>query len=312
MNRVIKAGVWSSAKRTKKFGNYELILPNLHALNAPEIQNSVPLSIQKPDYSNIRAIEKHQNIYINTAIDLKFIRESCKLARQVLQFVGNHVEQGITTLELDRLGTLGLISVHEFIVERGAYPSPLNYMGFPNSICTSVNNVMCHGIPNNRKLKQGDIVNIDVTVYLNGYHGDTSATFMVGKVDDSGSRLVKASKEALDAGIAAVKPGLPFNVIAHAIETIADRYSLKVSPDFCGHGIGKVFHQAPFIFHTRNQETREMKSGMVFTIEPVLCQGDCAFIKWPDDWTVVSVDGGRSAQFEHTVLVTDDGCEVLT
>ncbi|KAG0076070.1 Methionine aminopeptidase 1D, chloroplastic/mitochondrial [Podila epicladia] len=185
-------------------------------------------------------------------------------------------------------------------------------MGFPKSVCTSVSNVIAHGIPDSRPLEDGDIINIDITVYLDGYHGDTSATFLVGNVDKAGKELVERTQESLDEAIAICKPGMPLNQIGKTIQKIADRYGYSVSEQFSGHGIGKEFHCLPLIYHHDNDEEGLMEKGMIFTIEPMFCQGTAIGVQWPDKWTVTTADGGRSAQFEHTILITDDGAERLT
>ncbi|CAO3632428.1 unnamed protein product [Cunninghamella echinulata] len=212
---------------------------------------------------------------------------------------------GMTTEEIDRV-------LHEAIISEGAYPSPLNYMGFPKSICTSVNNIIAHGIPNERPLENGDIINIDITVYLNGYHGDTSYTFYVGDVDERGKALVECTKECLDKAINICGPNVPYREIGKTISEYATKFGFSVSDELSGHGIGKEFHCLPLIYHHENDEIGCMAPGTVFTIEPVLCQGASVGLLYPDEWTISTIDGGRSAQFEHMVLVTEDGVEVLT
>ncbi|KAJ3375789.1 Methionine aminopeptidase 1D, mitochondrial [Allomyces arbusculus] len=226
----------------------------------------------------------------------------------MLRLAGSLVYEGATTATIDA-------AVHDAVVNAGAYPSPLLYQGsFPKSICTSINNVMAHGIPDERPLIAGDILNIDVTVYLNGFHGDCSAMFTVGQIDQAAMDLIAATRSALDAAIAACEPGAPFSVIAHAIGRVASEARFAVSPDMCGHGIGRDFHCAPIVHHVPTHAARDltMEPGMAFTIEPILCHGSPAFVMWPDAWTVVTKDGGRSAQFEETLLVTEDGIEVVT
>ncbi|KNE58461.1 methionine aminopeptidase, type I [Allomyces macrogynus ATCC 38327] len=218
------------------------------------------------------------------------------------------VHEGATTAAIDA-------AVHAAVVNAGAYPSPLLYQGsFPKSICTSVNNVMAHGIPDEHPLQAGDILNIDVTVYLNGFHGDCSAMFAVGQIDQASTDLIAATRSALDAAIAACEPGAPFSVIADAIGRVAAEARFAVSPDMCGHGIGRDFHCAPIVHHVPTPAAGDltMEPGMAFTIEPILCQGSPAFVMWPDAWTVVTKDGGRSAQYEETLLVTEDGIEIVT
>ncbi|RZC36033.1 Peptidase M24 domain containing protein [Asbolus verrucosus] len=202
--------------------------------------------------------------------------------------------------------------VHDFIVTHEAYPSPLNYKHFPKSVCTSVNNVACHGIPDDRKLEDGDIINIDVTVFYKGYHGDCSKTFLVGNVDDLGRELVQATETCLNDAIAICRPGRKFNEIGSFIEKRSRSLGFTVIPAFIGHGIGHYFHGPPDIFHITNDYSGEMQAGMTFTIEPVLSHGGKEILILEDDWTAVTLDFARTAQFEHTVLITDTGAEVLT
>ena len=265
----------------------------------------IPPYIQKPNYNNIKPIQCMNSIHVNNATEIQSIRKACNIARLVLEFATAIAREGITTEELD-------YKVHKEIIKYGAYPSPLMYLGFPKSICTSVNNVICHGIPDNRKLQDGDILNCDVTVFYKGYHGDTSKTICIGDVDDEGRDLVEKTRMALDVGIQQVRPGAEFHEIGTAIEKFADKHLLNVERTFCGHGIGSQFHQEPLILHYENSEPGTMLPGMVFTIEPILCLGSTRSVKWSDGWTVSSLDGSRSAQFEHTVLVTDQGVEILT
>ncbi|RKP28157.1 peptidase M24, structural domain-containing protein [Syncephalis pseudoplumigaleata] len=233
------------------------------------------------------------------------MRAAGQLAAQALQRAAGMIEPGVTTEQLDE-------ALHAFICQHGAYPSPLNYRGFPRSICTSVSNVIAHGIPDKRPLEDGDIINVDVTVYRQGYHGDTSATFLVGQVDAQGQALVHATREAMEAAIRLCGPGVPLREIGRAICDVAEARGFRVSDELSGHGIGRLFHTLPLIYHHRNDEPGAMQAGMAFTIEPVLCQGSARSRMWPDGWTLVTADGGRSAQFEHTILVTADGHEVLT
>ncbi|HMC69688.1 MAG TPA: type I methionyl aminopeptidase, partial [Mycobacteriales bacterium] len=208
--------------------------------------------------------------------------------------------------ELDRVA-------HEAHLARHVYPSPLRYKGFPKSVCTSVNEVICHGIPDDRALIEGDIVNVDVTVYVDGVHGDTNATFGVGEIDHESRRLIDVTHECLERGIAAVAPGRPISVIGKAIEDHAHANKFGVVRDFVGHGIGEQFHtdlQIPHYYEPRL--TTPIESGMTFTIEPMITAGDWRARVWDDGWTAVTADGSRTAQFEHTVLVTDDGVDVLT
>jgi len=211
----------------------------------------------------------------------------------------------MTTDEIDEL-------VHESSVSHGAYPSPLSYRGFPKSCCTSVNNVACHGIPDSRPLQDGDIINVDITVYLNGYHGDTSRTFLIGQVDEQGRRLVQTAERCRDEAVNICRPGQSFCSLGNLISSIAREAGFCVVPVFCGHGVGRQFHELPDIFHFENQEPGKMETGMTFTIEPVISEGSSEVIILKDGWTAVSLDNSRSAQFEHTVLITSQGVEVLT
>ncbi|CAI5519640.1 unnamed protein product [Closterium sp. Naga37s-1] len=212
---------------------------------------------------------------------------------------------GVTTDEIDR-------AVHEMIIEAGAYPSPLNYAGFPKSVCTSVNECICHGIPDSRPLEDGDIINIDVTVYLNGYHGDTSKTFYCGNVSNAAKKLVEVTEEALNAAIAVCGPDAEFKKIGQAIHAMADKHSYGVVRKFIGHGVGSVFHAGPAVLHYRNNEPGRMQVGQTFTIEPMFTMGGVRDVMWDDGWTAVTADGTLTAQFEHTLLITETGVEVLT
>ncbi|CAI7818104.1 unnamed protein product [Closterium sp. NIES-54] len=214
-------------------------------------------------------------------------------------------QPGVTTNEIDR-------AVHEMIIEAGAYPSPLNYAGFPKSVCTSVNECICHGIPDSRPLEDGDIINIDVTVYLNGYHGDTSKTFYCGNVSNAAKKLVEVTEEALNAAIAVCGPDAEFKKIGQAIHAMADKHSYGVVRKFIGHGVGSVFHAGPAVLHYRNNEPGRMQVGQTFTIEPMFTMGGVRDVMWDDGWTAVTADGTLTAQFEHTLLITDTGVEVLT
>lgn len=235
------------------------------------------------------------------------MRETATLARKTLEYIGPFVKAGVTTLELNDL-------CHRFITDHGAYPSPLNYHGFPKSICTSRNEVICHGIPSAReKIKDGDILNIDVTTYLNHFHGDTNKTFLIGKVDPEVVRLVDVTYQCMRAGIAAVRPGGHIGDIGAVIQELAHDHGFSVVEEYCGHGIGREFHEEPQIVHVGKRGTGpEIKPGMTFTIEPMINLGarHCKLLK--DQWTVVTRDGKWSAQFEHTLLVTEEGVEILT
>ena len=248
------------------------------------------------------------SVTIKTPEEIEKMRVAGRLAADVLQMLDEHVKPGVTTEELDRLA-------HDYIVnEQKAVPAPLNYKGFPKSICTSVNHVVCHGIPTDRKvLKDGDIINIDVTVIKDGYHGDTSKMWVVGKPKPGTERLIRITQECLYKGIELVKPGARLGDIGCAIQKHAEKHRYSVVRDFCGHGIGKVFHEEPQVMHYGTPGTGfELKEGMTFTIEPMINQGKYQTKVLADGWTAVTKDHKLSAQWEHTLLVTADGCEVLT
>ncbi|KAL3525702.1 hypothetical protein ACH5RR_014074 [Cinchona calisaya] len=270
------------------------------------LRRPVPDHILKPPYVNSRkppGISSGPEVH--DEIGIEKMRASGRLAAQVLQHAGTLVKPGIATDEIDE-------AVHKMIIENGAYPSPLGYGGFPKSVCTSVNECICHGIPDSRELEDGDIINIDVTVYLNGYHGDTSATFFVGAVDEEAKNLVQVTKECLDKAISICAPGVEFNKIGKTIHNLADEHRYGVVDQFVGHGVGRVFHSDPVILHYRNNERGRMVLNQTFTIEPMITIGSINPIMWDDNWTVVTEDGSLSAQFEHTILITENGAEILT
>jgi methionyl aminopeptidase len=246
-------------------------------------------------------------IKIKSDREIALIRDSSRLAGEILARAGELVKPGITT---DDINTF----VHNATIKAGAYPSPLNYHGFPKSVCTSVNNVVCHGIPGDYVLKEGDIINIDVTCLLNGYHGDTSRTFAVGKVSKEAKQLMDVAERAMDDGIAAALPGGWFGDIGSAIQELADEFGYGVVREFCGHGIGRGFHEEPNVLHYRTRDRGDrIREGMVFTVEPMLNEGKAGvLVDAKDGWTVYTRDGSWSAQFEHTVAMTRNGPEVLT
>jgi methionyl aminopeptidase len=246
--------------------------------------------------------------YINSADEVQLIRKSCELTSDMLDLAGSMIKPGVTTDEID-------CAVHDAVVAAGAYPSTLNYSGYPKSLCTSINEVICHGIPDSRPLCEGDIVNIDISTFLNGFHGDSSRMFAVGTISDEAERLVEATRKALEAAISECHPGAPLTAIGAAIENVAAEEGFVSVEEYCGHGVGKEFHMWPFILHYENEMEGTMKAGMVFTIEPIFVTGSQVCEEWDDRWTIVAADGGLSAQWEHTLLITDDrpeGHEILT
>ncbi len=266
----------------------------------------VPAHIPRPEYVDKDAPTPFTGSEVKDEETIERMRIAGRLAAQALQLVGKHVEPGVTTDELDRIG-------HEFLCDNNAYPSTLGYRSYPKSLCTSVNEVICHGIPDSRPVEDGDIVNIDITAYIGGVHGDTNATFLAGDVDEESRLLVERTEESLRRAIKAVKPGRQVNVIGRVIESYARRFGYGVVRDFTGHGIGTHFHSGLIIPHyDESYYDTVIEKGMTFTIEPMLCLGTYEWDMWADDWTVVTKDKKRSAQFEHTLLVTDDGAEILT
>lgn len=268
---------------------------------------TVPAHIERPEYMF------HDGPEVVTASDVKDaetverIRLAGRIAAGALAEAGKAVAPGVTTDELDRIS-------HEYLLDHDAYPSCLGYMGFPKSICTSINEVICHGIPDSTVLAEGDILNIDVTAYIGGVHGDTNAMFTVGDVDAESALLIERTHEAMMRGIKAVKPGREVNVIGRVIEKYAKRFNYGVVEDFTGHGVGEAFHSGLIIPHydTAPNYNTVMVPGMVFTIEPMLTLGTIEWEQWDDGWTVLTKDRGRTAQFEHTIVVTEDGADILT
>ena len=266
----------------------------------------VPSAIARPEYVGRKGPARLTGSEVKDADTLARMRVAGRIAAQALQEVGRNIEPGVTTDQLDRIG-------HAFLVEHGAYPSTLGYKGFPKSLCTSINEVICHGIPDSTEVRDGDIVNIDITAFIGGVHGDTNATFLAGDVDEQSRLLVERTHEATLRGIKAVAPGRAINVIGRVIESYAKRFGYGVVRDFTGHGIGSSFHSGLVVPHYDDPgSTTVMEPGMTFTIEPMLTLGTYEYDMWDDGWTVVTADGRRTAQFEHTVLVTDDGYEILT
>ncbi len=271
-------------------------------------RREVPAEIPRPSYAlDSRGRPRNRESgKPKTAEEIALMRVAGRAAAEVLATVGAAIRPGITTDELDAIA-------HAECIKRGGYPSPLGYNGFPKSLCTSVNEVICHGIPDSTVLKDGDIVNCDVTIYLGGVHGDTNATFFVGEVDEESRRLVEVTRECLDIGIAAVTPGGTTRDIGRAIQAHAEGKGYGVVRAFVGHGIGRSFHSDPQVYHYDNPAAKHrIEPGMTFTIEPMITIGDWHHEMWDDDWTAVTVDRSRTAQFEHTLLVTETGAEILT
>ena len=266
----------------------------------------VPEGIGRPPYADTGQAVRHAESPVQSPDVIERMRRAGRAAAEVLAETAAAVAPGITTDELDAI-------CHQACIDRGGYPSPLNYNGFPKSLCTSVNEVICHGIPDDRALLDGDIVNLDVTIYLDGVHGDTNATFFVGDVDEESRRLVEVTRESLDLAIAAVAPDRPFSDIGRAIQAHAEGAGFGVVRAFVGHGIGEQFHTDLHIPHYYEPRlTARMEEGMTFTIEPMITAGSWEYDLWDDGWTAVTRDRRRTAQFEHTLVVTADGCDVLT
>jgi methionyl aminopeptidase len=270
-------------------------------------RRSVPANIARPEYVGKPGPAPWRGPNVFDADTIAAIRIASRIAAQALEEVGKRVEPGVTTDQLDAIG-------HEFVLDHGAYPSTLGYRGFAKSLCTSVNEVICHGIPDSTVIEDGDIVNVDITAFIGGVHGDNNATFLAGDVDEESRLLVERTQEALARAIKAVRPGREINVIGRVIEKYASRFGYGVVRDYTGHGVGPAFHTGLVVPHYDAAPLYEtvIEPGMVFTIEPMLNLGTPDWIMWDDDWTVVTADGRRSAQFEHTLLVTDDGAEILT
>lgn len=248
----------------------------------------------------------YTDIPIHSPPDFEGMRKAGHLAAQTLEFIAPYVKENVTTQELNDL-------CHEFIVSHNAIPAPLNYKGFPKSICTSINHVVCHGIPGPKKLQSGDIINIDITVILDGWHGDTSRMFSIGKVPILAQRLIDTTYEAMMRGIEVVRPGAQLGDIGHAIQSFAEAKGFSVVRDFCGHGLGRVFHEGPEVLHYGKPHTGlELKEGMFFTIEPMINAGRYDIKVLSDGWTAVTRDKSLSAQFEHSLGVTATGCEIFT
>ena len=268
---------------------------------------SVPSAIARPEYVGKPSPAEFTGSHIKSADQVEKIRAAGKIAAEAIALVGVNAKAGVTTDELDKLA-------HEYMVSQGAYPSTLGYRGFPKSCCTSINEVICHGIPDDTVLQDGDIMNVDITAFKDGFHGDSNATFLIGDVSKDVADLVERTKEALDRAIAVVMPGRPINVIGRTIESYAKRFNYGVVRDFTGHGIGEAFHSGLVIphFDAAPNYSNTMEVGMVFTIEPMLTLGTHEWDIWSDNWTVTTKDKSITAQFEHTLVVTESGAEILT
>ncbi|MGI5168589.1 type I methionyl aminopeptidase [Spirillospora sp. CA-253888] len=265
----------------------------------------VPAHIPRPEYVGKKRPRTGEPD-VKTPEIIERMRVAGRIAAQALEEVGKHVRPGVTTDELDVIG-------HEFLLDHGAYPSTLGYRGYPKSLCTSINEVICHGIPDDTVVRDGDIINIDITAFVDGVHGDTDATFLAGDVDEESRLLVERTHEAMMRGIRAVAPGRALNVVGRVIQSYAKRFGYGVVRDFTGHGIGTTFHSGLVVPHYDDPAaTTVMEPGMTFTIEPMLTLGTHDYDMWDDGWTVVTKDRKRTAQFEHTILVTDGGHEILT
>ncbi|KAJ3050079.1 Methionine aminopeptidase 1 [Rhizophlyctis rosea] len=274
----------------------------------------VPAHIPRPEYADHpegksykeEKASKSHAIDVLTPDEIEKMRISCRLGREVLEEARKALKVGVTTDEIDRI-------VHDATVERNAYPSPLNYYTYPKSCCISVNEIICHGIPDQYEVQDGDIVNLDISLYHDGFHSDLNETYCVGNVDEKGRKLVDVTRECLWKAIGLVKPGTLYRDVGEVIQKHAEANGFSVVRQYCGHGINKLFHPPPQIPHyKKNKAVGVMKPGHTFTIEPMICEGRFDGKHWPDNWTCATVDGKRSAQFEETMLVTETGVEVLT
>src|SRR3954468_7782664 len=269
-------------------------------------RRDVPSSIARPEYVDKPAPKRDTGNGVRTPEVIEAMRIASRIAAQALEEGGKAVKPGATTDDIDKV-------VHEFLLDHGAYPSTLGYRKFPKSCCTSLNEVVCHGIPDSTVIQDGDIVNIDVTAYIDGVHGDTNATYMSGNVSEENRLLVERTQESLRRAIKAVAPGRRLNVVGRVIESSAKRFGYGVVRDYTGHGIGRTFHSGLVILHYDDPTRHEMlEPGMTFTIEPMITLGSIDYDVWDDGWTVTTKDKSRTAQFEHTILVTDTGSEILT
>lgn len=273
----------------------------------PTPVRKVPDHIERPEYVWKDTVQEAMGEpFVQTPETIEAMREASKIAANALKEAGAAVAPGVTTDEVDRVA-------HEYMCDHGAYPSTLGYLGFTKSSCVSLNEIVCHGIPDSTVIQDGDIVNIDVTAYKNGVHGDTNATFLAGNVSDEHRLLVERTKESMMRGIKAAKPGREVNVIGRVIESYANRFGYNVVRDFTGHGVGPTFHNGLIVLHYDSTAYRNvLEPGMTLTIEPMLNLGSLEYDIWSDDWTVQNRDGKFTAQFEHTIVITEDGNEILT
>ncbi|CAH0552512.1 unnamed protein product [Brassicogethes aeneus] len=308
-------GEGSDAKKDNSFNPYPFYNYTGNLRPFPQTpRRTVPASIGRPDYADHpqgyplseQAVKGSGHIKVLDDEEIEGMKVACKLGREVLDEAARVCDVGVTTDEIDRI-------VHEACIERNCYPSPLNYYEFPASCCTSVNEVICHGIPDTRPLKDGDLCNVDITVYHNGFHGDLNETFFVGKVAEKHKDLVKVTHECLMKAIEIVKPGEKYREIGNVIQKHAQAHGYSVVRSYCGHGIHRLFHTAPNVPHyAKNRAIGVIKPGHCFTIEPMISVGTWKDEQWPDKWTAVTADGLWSAQFEHTLLVNETGCEIMT
>ncbi|WP_166971637.1 type I methionyl aminopeptidase [Brevibacterium atlanticum] len=270
-------------------------------------ERGVPKSIPRPEYVGRTDADEGRGSNFYTAEEIETVRAAGRIAANALAAVGEMIAPGVTTDDIDAVA-------HEFMCDHGAYPSTLGYRGFPKSVCTSVNEVICHGIPDSTVIVDGDIVNVDITAYFEGMHGDTNYTFAVGEVDETSRLLIERTYESMMRGIKAVRPGREINVIGRVIEKYAKRFDYGVVRDYSGHGVGREFHSGLIVPHydAAPAHAEVMEPGMIFTIEPMLNLGTIDWDVWDDAWTVVTKDRKRSAQFEHTLVVTESGADILT
>jgi methionyl aminopeptidase len=283
-------------------------MPVRAALKPGELspRRPVPAHIPRPEYVDKPAPTRNTDPWVQPPEIIEAMRVASRIAAQALQEGGKAVAPGVTTDHIDAV-------VHEFLCDHGAYPSTLGYRNFPKSCCTSLNEVICHGIPDSTVIEDGDIVNIDVTAFIGGVHGDTNATFLAGEVSEEARLLVERTHEATMRAIKAVRPGRQLNVVGRVIEAYANRFGYGVVRDFTGHGIGRSFHSGLVVLHYDEPSvTTELEPGMTFTIEPMINLGTIEYDIWPDNWTVTTKDRKWTAQFEHTIVVTDSGAEILT